>query len=108
MGLLELVQVCHRQRGMPRAFNPSCRIFSKKIEKPAQTERPATLGPMERPGPTPQEVLGELYRCCAEDCRDECRFGCIGWLHNFDPPEAAPEDDSVGEQGAGDDHLLDL
>ena len=40
------------------------------------------------------------------DCADECRFGCIGWLHRFD---AAPEDTtSTVEQASGDDHLLDL
>jgi hypothetical protein len=42
---------------------------------------------MERSEPTPQEVLGQLYRCCVEDCKDSCRFGCVGWLHNFDPPK---------------------
>ena len=37
-----------------------------------------------------QERLKELFPSCATDCTDGCKYGCLGWLHRFEPSD---EDD---------------
>lgn len=41
-----------------------------------------------------QERLKELFPSCATDCTEGCKYGCLGWLHRFDPD---PGDDDNSE-----------
>jgi hypothetical protein len=72
-----------------------------------------------------QARLRELFPSCESDCTDGCKYGCLGWLHRFDPtrvttttarrstlPLTGARKELPGarsaEEFAGDDHLLDL
>lgn len=39
------------------------------------------------------ERLRELYPSCATDCDDGCKYGCLGWLHRFDPDRSERDED---------------
>ena len=44
------------------------------------------------------ERLRELFPSCETDCTDGCKYGCLGWLHRFTPPEPTPASDSDPHQ----------
>ena len=42
--------------------------------------------------------LRELYPSCETDCTDGCKYGCLGWLHRFDPNRSLVADPDMGRE----------